>query len=108
MPVGSFQAVAHRVADAYIDSTAVRLTAWRAAWLVAEGHPAADELAIAAWWASDAANRVAEAAMHLHGGQSVDLDYPLHRYFLAIRYGELALGGPAQRLLALGNLMAVA
>ena len=106
-PVGTFQAVAHRVADAYIDVTAVRLTAWRAVWLLAQGEPAAEALAVAAWWAADASNRVAEAAMHLHGGLSVDLDYPLHRYFLSIKQNDLALGGPSRRLMALGDLVAV-
>lgn len=107
-PVGTFQAVAHRVADAYIDLTGARLTTWRAVWLLADEEPAAEALAIAAWWASDAPSRIGESAMHLHGGISVDLDYPLHRYYLAVRQGEVSLGGPSRRLAALGELVAVA
>ncbi|MFN2538037.1 MAG: acyl-CoA dehydrogenase family protein, partial [Mycobacteriales bacterium] len=107
-PIGTFQAVTQRLADAYIDVTAVRLTAWRAAWLVAAGTPDADALAVAAWWATDAPSRVVESAMHLHGGISVDLDYPLHRHYLAVKQTELALGGPARRLEALGAGLAVA
>ena len=63
---------------------------------------------MAAWWATDAAGRAIDAAMHLHGGVGVDLDYPIHRYYLAERQGELALGGPSSRLAALGDLVAVA
>ena len=37
-PIGSFQAVAQRLADAYIDVEAVRLTMWQAAWLLASGR----------------------------------------------------------------------
>ena len=37
-PIGSFQAVAQRLADAYIDAEAVRLTMWQAAWLLAGGR----------------------------------------------------------------------
>jgi alkylation response protein AidB-like acyl-CoA dehydrogenase len=107
-PVGTFQAVAHRVADAYIDVTAIRLTTWRAVWLLSRDQPASETLAIAAWWAADAAPRVGEAAMHLHGGASVDMDYPLHRHYLAIKQNELALGGPSRRLQELGDLVAVA
>lgn len=107
-PVGTFQAVAHRVADAYVDATAVRLTAWRAAWLLAAEEPATEALAVAAWWATEATARVGEAAMHLHGGLSVDLDYPLYRHYLGMRQTELALGGASRRLALLGDQVAVA
>ena len=40
-PIGSFQAVAQRLADAYIDVEAVRLTMWQAAWLLAAGESGA-------------------------------------------------------------------
>jgi 3-oxocholest-4-en-26-oyl-CoA dehydrogenase beta subunit len=104
-PIGSFQAVAHRAANAYIDVLGIRLTSWRAAWLLDQATPDSEALAIAAWWAADAPSRVVEAAMHLHGGISVDLDYPLHRHFLAVKQGELALGGPSRRLRVLGDLV---
>jgi len=104
-PVGTFQAVAHRVADAYIDVAGLRLTTWRAVWLLDQGEECPEPLAIAAWWATDAPARVVEAAMHLHGGLGVDLSYPLHHHFLAVKQGELALGGPSRRLSALGDLV---
>lgn len=107
-PVGSFQGVAHQAADAYLDATAVRLTAWRATWLLAAGEPATEALAVAAWWATEGPARIGDAAMHLHGGLSVDLDYPLHRHYLAMRQNELALGGASRRLALLGDQVAVA
>jgi len=75
-PIATFQAVAHRAADAYIDTEAVRLTAYQAAWRLAEGRPAAEELAIAKFWAAEGAQRVVHAAQHLHGGIGVDLGLP--------------------------------
>lgn len=107
-PIGSFQAVAHRVADAYIDVQGIRLTAWRAAWLLARDVVDTEAVAIAAWWAADAPTRVLETAMQVHGGVSVDLDYPLHRFFLAARQAGLALGGASRALTALGDQIAVA
>jgi alkylation response protein AidB-like acyl-CoA dehydrogenase len=106
--IGTFQAVSHAVADAYIDVQGIRLTAWRALWLLARGVVDPEAAAIAGWWAADAPVRILETAMQVHGGMSVDLDYPLHRYFLAARQGGLALGGPGQALLDLGDRMAVA
>lgn len=97
-PIGSFQAVAHQLANGYIDTEAVRLTAWRAVWLIANDLPYEEALSIATLWASDAPTRVTEAAMHVHGGTSVDLDYPIHRYYLQAKSTALLLGGPGRRL----------
>jgi alkylation response protein AidB-like acyl-CoA dehydrogenase len=107
-PVGTFQAVAHRVADAYIDVQGLRLTAWRAAWLLSQEYgsaESAESLSIAAWWAASAPTRVVEAAMHVHGGLSVDLDYPLHRHYLACKNADLLLGGVPRRSKDLARAM---
>ena len=90
--IGTFQAVAQRVADAYIDTEAIRLTAQQAAWRLAEGLPPPRTLAIAKFWAADGGQRVVHAAQHLHGGIGVDLDYPVHRYFRWAKEIELTLG----------------
>lgn len=105
-PIASFQAVSQRAGDAYIDTLAVNLTAWQAAWRLAEGLPAADEIRIARFWAADGASRVLHAASHLHGGIGVDVDYPLHRYFTWCRWIELSLGSGSEQLVALGASMA--
>lgn len=107
-PIATFQAVAHRAADAYIDATAIRFTAWQAAWRLADGRPAADALDVAKFWAADGGQRVVHAAQHLHGGIGVDRDYPLHRYFLWAKVLELTLGGATDRLVALGGRLAAA
>ena len=106
VPVGSFQAVQHRCADGYIDVAAMRWSAWRAAWLLEQGRSAADEIAIAKFWAADAGSRIANSAMHLHGGIGVDLDYPLHRYYLWARQIGLHLGTGTAQLATLGEQIA--
>jgi 3-oxocholest-4-en-26-oyl-CoA dehydrogenase beta subunit len=105
-PVASFQAVGQRLADAYIDTEAVRLTALQAAWRLSEGLPAAEEAAIAKWWAAEGGHRVLHAAQHVHGGVGVDLEYPLHRYFLAGKQLEFTLGSATHHLLRLGARLA--
>ena len=105
-PIATFQAVAQRAADAYIDTEAVRLTAYQAAWRLSEGLPAAEELAIAKFWAAEGAHRVVHAAQHLHGGIGVDADYPVHRTFRWAKHIELALGGGTTHLRRLGALLA--
>jgi acyl-CoA dehydrogenase len=105
-PIATFQAVGQRAADAYVDTEAIRLTAWQAAWRIAEGLPADKEVAIAKFWAADGGQRVVHAAVHLHGGVGVDRDYPLHRYFLMTKHLELTLGGATEQLLQLGAILA--
>lgn len=106
VPIGSFQAVQQRAADAWIDVAALRWVTWRAAWRLAQGLPAAREAAVAKFWAADAGARIAATAQHLHGGLGVDLDYPIHRYFLWSKRLELQLGAAAPQLAWLGRDMA--
>jgi alkylation response protein AidB-like acyl-CoA dehydrogenase len=105
-PIATFQAVGQRAADAYVDTEAIRLTAWQAAWRLSEGLPADKEVAVAKFWAADGGQRVVHAAVHLHGGVGVDRDYPLHRYFLLTKQYELTLGGATDQLLRLGATLA--
>jgi alkylation response protein AidB-like acyl-CoA dehydrogenase len=107
-PIGGFQAVAQRLADGYIDVEAVRLTMWQAAWQLAAGQPSETAIATAKFWAADAGHRVAHTAVHVHGGVGIDLDYPLHRYFLAAKQGEFALGGATTQLRRIGAALASA
>lgn len=104
--IATFQAVAQRAADAYIDTAGVMLTARLAAWSLAQGLPADDLIAIAKFWTADAGQRVVHAAQHLHGGIGVDTDYPVHRYFRWAKQLELTLGGANEHLLRLGDLLA--
>ncbi len=105
-PIATFQAVGQRAADAYVDTEAIRLTAWQAASRLASGLPAGAEIAVAKFWAAEGGQRVVHAASHLHGGVGVDRDYPLHRYFLLTRQIELTLGGANESLRRLGRILA--
>jgi alkylation response protein AidB-like acyl-CoA dehydrogenase len=106
VPIGSFQAVQHRLADNFMDVEAMRWTLWRAAWRIAEGLPAAREVAVAKFWAAEGGSRIVSSAQHLHGGFGVDLDYPIHRYFLWSKTLELNLGSATPQLARLGTDMA--
>jgi alkylation response protein AidB-like acyl-CoA dehydrogenase len=101
-PIAAFQGATMRIADAYIDAEAVAATTWSAIWKLADGRPASDALAMAKFWVADGGQRVVHAAQHLHGGMGVDVDYPIHRYFLWAKELELTLGGATPQLLDLG------
>lgn len=105
-PIGSFQAVGQRLADGYIDVKGLRLTLTQAAWRLSEDLPADTEVATAAFWAADAGHRVAHTIVHIHGGVGIDTDHPVHRYFLAAKQTEFALGGATAALLRIGRELA--
>jgi 3-oxocholest-4-en-26-oyl-CoA dehydrogenase beta subunit len=113
-PIGSFQAVSSRLADGYIDVKALRLTLTQAAWRLSEDspasgrdpHPATVDVSTAAFWAADAGHRVAHTAVHVHGGVGIDTDHPVHRYFLAAKQTEFAVGGATGQLLRIGRELA--
>jgi alkylation response protein AidB-like acyl-CoA dehydrogenase len=105
-PIATFQAVAQRAADAYIDLEALRLATLQAIWRVSAGLSAKRETAIAKFWAAEGGHRVCYAAQHLHGGIGVDTDYPLHHFYLQSRRIELTFGGTHTQLATLGQMLA--
>jgi alkylation response protein AidB-like acyl-CoA dehydrogenase len=105
-PIGSFQAVSSRLADGYIDIKGLRLTVTQAAWRLAEDLPADVDVSTAAFWAADAGHRVAHTTVHVHGGVGIDTDHPVHRYFLAAKQTEFAVGSATGQLLRIGRELA--
>jgi 3-oxocholest-4-en-26-oyl-CoA dehydrogenase beta subunit len=102
-PIGAFQAVSQRLADAWINVEAARLTMWQAAWRLDSGLPADDEVAIAKFWAAEAGHHVAHTAVHIHGGVGIEVTYPVHRYFTAAKRLEFTLGGATAQLLRISS-----
>jgi len=105
-PIGSFQAVSQRLADAYIDIKGLRLTLTQAAWRLSEDLPASTEVATAAFWAAEAGHRVAHTTVHVHGGVGIDMDHLVHRYFITAKQTEFAVGGATGRLRSIGRELA--
>ncbi|MDO0934523.1 acyl-CoA dehydrogenase family protein [Streptomyces sp. DG2A-72] len=104
-PLAAKQAVQLRAADAYMDTEAIRVTAYEAAWRRDTGLPYASHALAAAWWASEAGSRVVHAGQHLHGGAGADLDHPVHRHFLWGRQLDAYLGCGDELLQELGELI---
>jgi alkylation response protein AidB-like acyl-CoA dehydrogenase len=105
-PLAAFQGPVLRIADAHIDTEAMRVTALQAAWRLETGRPAAEAVATAKWWAAEAGHRVVHATQHLHGGIGADVDYPIHRYFLWGKQLADTLGGASAHATELGRLLA--
>ena len=104
--IGTFQAVGQRMADCYIDNQAIELTMLQAATHLDEGRDDPLEVATAKFWAAEGGNRIAHAALHIHGGVSIDVDFPIHRYFLWLKRYEFTLGSATPELLRIGEVLA--
>lgn len=107
-PLGSFQAVAHQLADCYIDKECLRVATEAAACQLRDGGDAEESALVAAYWTTEALHRISHRSQQVHGGTGVDRDYPLFRYCLWARQLEMDLGGQNSVLAALGSNIASA
>jgi alkylation response protein AidB-like acyl-CoA dehydrogenase len=96
VPIGSFQAVKHHLANARIALDFARPLVYRAAWSVAEGEPDAGvPVSMAKALASDAATLTAKQALQCHGAMGYSFEYDLHLFMkrawaLAGSWGDAA------------------
>jgi alkylation response protein AidB-like acyl-CoA dehydrogenase len=103
-PLATFQAVAQQIADVYVVARTVHLAAVSAAWRLATGLDATEDLAVAGYWLAAEVPRALQVCHHLHGGLGVDVTYPLHRYYAHAKDLARFVGGATARLAALGEL----
>jgi alkylation response protein AidB-like acyl-CoA dehydrogenase len=79
VPVGSFQAVKHHLADALKDLSFARVAVHRAAWSVAVDAPERGrDVSMAKAMASDAATSVGRASLQCHGAIGYTVEHDLH------------------------------
>lgn len=80
-PIGSFQALKHRMADMLVDVETSRTVSWAAAWSAARHAPdLAEKAALAKAWCSESLTRVAEETVQLHGGIAITWEHDAHLY----------------------------
>ena len=93
VPIGSFQSVAHRLADVSTAVDGAELLAREAAWSADDAPNQFPTLASMAYaFAAETAEQAADAALHFHGGYGFMLEYDIQLYFRRIKAWSL-LGG---------------
>jgi alkylation response protein AidB-like acyl-CoA dehydrogenase len=94
-PIGSFQAIKHKCADAMLLVETARSAAWAAACTAAEGGPDLESVAsLAKAWCSEAYFRCAAEALQIHGGVGFTWEYDVHLHLKRARAMEAFLGTP--------------
>ena len=97
VPIGSFQAIAHRLADEATATDGARLLVWEAAWADRAQPERFTELcAMAFTWAAQTARSVSETSLHVHGGYGFSLEYDIQLYYQRAWAWSL-LGGGSRR-----------
>lgn len=95
VPIGSFQSIARDLADVATDVDGARLLAREAAWADEEEDQDFAALAAMAFvFATRAARRASNVALHVHGGYGFTLEYDIQLYYRRAQAWPLVLGDP--------------
>jgi alkylation response protein AidB-like acyl-CoA dehydrogenase len=105
-PIGRFQGVQWKLADAACAVESARLFTYKAAYLHDKGEEFGMASSMAKLVASEAAMQAAHSAVQIHGGYGLMKAYPVERYFRDAKMGEIYEGtSEIQRLVIAGNLL---
>jgi len=104
-PVGSFQALKHRLADLWVGITQARAVARYAAGCLADGDPDAPvAVALAKSYCGDLAVRAAEECVQMHGGIGFTWEHPAHLYLKRAKAASIAFGTSGAHRASLARL----
>ncbi|MFE0041834.1 acyl-CoA dehydrogenase family protein [Streptomyces albireticuli] len=105
-PVGSFQALKHRLAALWLEVASARAVARNAADALATGSvDRAVAVAVAQSYCGEVAVRAAQECVQLHGGIGMTWEHPAHLYLKRAKSAELALGTPGRHRATLARLV---
>jgi alkylation response protein AidB-like acyl-CoA dehydrogenase len=105
-PISEFQAIQHKLTDMAIDLDAARLLTYRAATRLDRGERVTRESAMAKLFASEAAVRIANEAVQIHGGYGFIKDYPVEKFYRDVKLCTIGEGtSEIQRLVIARQLL---
>jgi len=105
-PISEFQAIQHKLVDMAVDLDASRLLNYRAAWMLDHGMRVTRESSMAKLFASEAAVRIANEAVQIHGGYGFIKDYPVEKFYRDVKLCTIGEGtSEIQRLVIARQLL---
>ncbi len=104
-PIGTFQAIAHMLADMHTEVAAARALTYQCASLVDHGADALRDITMAKLLASETYAKVANMGMQILGGYGYNMEFDMQRHFRDARVSTVAAGtSQIQRNLIAGLL----
>jgi alkylation response protein AidB-like acyl-CoA dehydrogenase len=107
-PIGSFQAIKHKLADVLVAIESARSAVDYALWVASEPSAAAELPLVASLvksYCSEASLHAATACIQVHGGIGFTWEHPAHLYFKRAKGSELLFGTPADHRKLLAQLV---
>ncbi|MHB8317681.1 MAG: acyl-CoA dehydrogenase family protein [Acidimicrobiales bacterium] len=92
-PIGSFQAIKHKLADSLVDVEGMRSSVYYSAWCASAGDPDSSAAAsMAKAWCSDASRRVMATALQVHGGIGFTWEHDMHLFLKRAQLDQVSYG----------------
>ena len=105
-PIADFQAIQWMLADSKTELDAAQLLTYRAAWLADQGRPYTKEASMAKLYASEAATRVCNRALQVHGGYGYTREFAVERHLRDAKLCEIGEGtSEIQRMVIAKHLL---
>jgi len=91
-PIGSFQAVQHKLADILIDVDAVQYLLYQAAWGISVDSPSPWQISAAKVKANEVYQRICIEAIAAHGAIGYTMDHDIGLYYRRVKAAQFAAG----------------
>src|SRR6516162_1693693 len=91
-PISEFQAIQYKLVDMAVDLDAARLLNYRAGSMLDRGLRVTRESSMAKLFASEAAVRIANEAVQIHGGYGFTKDYPVEKFYRDVKLCTIGEG----------------
>lgn len=103
--IGTFQSIAHMLADMQSEVEAARTMVWRAAWIVTQEKDALREISMAKLLASEAYVKAANMGMQIFGANGYSMEFDMQRHFRDSRSSTIAAGTSQMQRNLIAGLM---
>jgi len=91
-PIGSFQAVQHKLADMLVDVEAVQYLLYQAAWGISVGSPSPWQISAAKVKANEVYQRICIEAIAAHGAIGYTMDHDIGLYYRRVKAAQFVAG----------------
>ena len=99
VPIGTYQAVAHPLADMLVAKDGAQLLTWKACWASAEQLPRASALAAMAYvFSAQTAYTASQHSLHLHGGYGFTVECDIQLYYRRAKAWATTFADPDREL----------